>query len=107
MNITIQMNNLTEAQALAIEDLFATWMQLGSMGSSRWTAFYVDGDGNFHPEITVNGNKPKRCELTDPKKRWRKFAFKRDGKLYGDEGYFIDFDSIAWKLREQKEKEHI
>ncbi len=45
--LTITMENLTEAQEIALNDLFATWQQLRNHGSSRWTAFYADGDGDF------------------------------------------------------------
>ena len=51
MEIVIE--NLTEAQAIAIEDLLATWVQGGSHGCSRWTAFYADGDGNFRPRVSA------------------------------------------------------
>lgn len=84
--ITVVIGNLTKAQRLAIEDLFATWMQLASMGASRWTNFNADGDGNFHPQITVDSLPPKPCDLTDRKQRWR------------DDMYWLDFDEIAWKL---------
>ena len=58
MDMTIELKGLTKAQAIAIEDMMATWNSLGIMGSSRWTAFYADGDGNFRPEIIVNGRNP-------------------------------------------------
>ena len=86
----IAIDNLTSAQALALEDLLATWVNLGGLGSSRWTAFYADGDGNFHPRITIDGRTPKFCELVDRKKVW-----------HGDE-YRVDYDSIARKLRAEK-----
>lgn len=85
--LTITMANLTEAQEIALHDLFATWQSLGGVGSSRWTSFYADGDGDFRPKITINGEKPKFTELLDRKKLWE-----------GDE-YRIDFDSIGWALQ--------
>lgn len=89
--ITVQIDNLTDAQALAVEDLMATWASLGRAGSSRWTAFYADGDGNFRPRITVNGNTAQACTLTDPKARWK--------RIDGNDMYMLDFDRIAWALR--------
>lgn len=39
--IIIELNNITEEQAIAIEDMLATWENLGHLGSSRWTAFLL------------------------------------------------------------------
>src|SRR5271167_851602 len=91
--ITVEIDNLTEAQEIALNDLFATWVTLGSWGSSRWTAFFADGDGDFRPKVTVNGEKPKTTELIDRDKLWQ-----------GDE-YRIDFDAIGWALEAKDEKE--
>lgn len=90
--ITIEIDNLTEAQAIAIEDMLATWVMLGRTGSSRSTSFYADGDGNFRPKITVDGHEAKTTDLVSNKERWPKGP-------YGD--YAIDFDAISWKLRER------
>jgi len=87
-SMRIQIDNLTKAQEIALEDMMATWVHLGGIGSSRWTAFFADGDGNFRPNITVNGKKPEFSNLVNRTDVWA-----------GDE-YRIDFDSIAWKLRE-------
>lgn len=86
--MTIEIDNLTDAQVMAIEDMMATWQMLGGMGGSRWTSFYADGDGNFRPKITVDGAKAEFCDLVDRDKAWE-----------GDE-YRIDFDEIAWKLHD-------
>ena len=53
--INVEISNITEAQAIALEDMFRTWVSLGNNGSSRWTCFYADGDGNFRPSIKVDG----------------------------------------------------
>ena len=86
--MTIEINNLTPAQAIALEDMLATWAHLGSLGSSRWTAFFADGDGTFRPKIKVDGRKPEFTTL-----------MKREEKWHGEE-YRIDFDTIAWRLHE-------
>lgn len=99
-SITVTIDNLTEPQRLALEDMFAMWMRLGGQGSSRWTAFFADGDGNFQPRITVNGERPKPCELTDPEKRW---TCLRDELGNHIETYMLDFDPIAWALRAKRE----
>ena len=90
--ITVEIDGITEPQAIAIEDLFATWVHLGNVGSSRSTSFYADGDGNFRPKITVDGREAKTTDLISEKEKWPQ------GR-YG--GYAIDFDAISWKLRER------
>ena len=92
MSVRIKIDNLTGPQAKAIEDLLHQWVALGNLGSSRWTAFFADGDGNFQPKIKVNGKRPK----FSGKGRWETLTFK-----YGspDEFYIIDFDWIAWAER--------
>ena len=94
--LTIEIENLTEAQVIALNDLFATWMQLGSWGSSRDTTFHADGDGDFHPKILVNGEKPKFTDLLPRERMWAK----------GHHGeYRIDFDWIGWKLQGKEDQE--
>lgn len=90
--LVIEIDNITEAQEIALNDLFATWHNLGDLGSSRWTSFFADGDGDFRPKITINGEKAKFTDLLDRKKLWE-----------GGE-YRIDFDSIGWKLQEKEDQ---
>lgn len=92
VTLEIFIHNLTQAQAIALEDLLATWQQLGSLGSSRWTAFYADGDGSFRPTCVVNGHVARHQAFVDGKKFWR-----------GDE-YRIDFDAIGWALRDAEKQ---
>ena len=92
--LDIKIENLTEAQAIAIEDMFQTWVSLGSAGFSRWTCFFADGDGNFRPKITVNGNPPVATTLLRDDQKWQ-----------GDE-YRIDLDTIAWLLRKDHKPEN-
>lgn len=86
----IKIKNLTLAQSIAIEDMMATWQQLGGLGCSRWTAFFADGDGNFRPKILYNGQKARFTDLIDDKSKW------------GGDKYKIDFDSISWKFHDQE-----
>ncbi len=51
-------------------------------------SFFVDGDGNLHPDISI-----KLPENITPEE------IKLAKKCYGKE-LDIDFDRIAWKLRE-------
>lgn len=86
----IEIDGLTKAQKIALEDMLATWVYLGNIGSSRWTAFFADGDGNFRPKIKIDGKKPEHTKLIEEKQKW-------DAKPEVD--YAIDFDWIAWALR--------
>jgi hypothetical protein len=95
MKTVIKIDNLTEPQIMALEDMLATWVQLGSLGASRWTAYFADGDGNFRPKITIDGRKPEKCKLVSEEQTW--------GKITSSDIYKIDFDWIAWKLTEQRE----
>lgn len=88
MKLNVEIDNLTDAQAIALEDFFRTMVWCGNIGTSRWTSFFSDGDGNFRPKIKVNGEDPKFTELIEREKLWV------------DNEYRIDFDAIAWKLRE-------
>lgn len=87
--------NVTEAQALALELMCETWNRLGSWGSSRFVAFYADGDGNFQPKARIE-KPPEFRELTDD---MRKAALKITSEPMR-ELHAIDFDPIAWKLRD-------
>jgi hypothetical protein len=85
---TIRVCNLTIAQSIALEDMMATWVQLGNAGASRWTSFFADGDGNFHPQILYNGHTPKKTHFLEEEDTW-----------IGSD-YKIDFDSIGWKIHD-------
>jgi hypothetical protein len=84
---------VTKPQAIALQAMFAYWNQLSSMGSSRYIAFFVDGDGNFHPKCDVSFN--KRMPLLTSE--MREAAVVED--IHGDRKY--DFDPIAWMLHEE------
>ena len=91
MKMLIEIENLTKAQKIALEDMFATMVNLGNIGGSRWVCFYSDGDGNFRPKITVDGKKPEFTKLLTKEDKWK------------NNEYRIDFDKIAWLLRDGEE----
>jgi len=110
--LEIVIDNLTEAQAIAIEDMLRQWEMLASWGSSRWTAFYADGDGNFRPKIMVNGTRPEHTKLLKPEERANKVTVNqvpldKEGNIPTSCDYAVDFDTIAWRLREQKSSETV
>jgi hypothetical protein len=89
LKMTVEME-VTEPQALALQAMFEYWDRLASIGSSRFVAFMVDGDGNFKPRCKVSFSEPIR-ELTTEMRA----AAVVDEK-YGDRKY--DFDPIAWMV---------
>jgi hypothetical protein len=98
----VKIYGLSTAQRIAIEQLFFTWTMLGKVGASRWTAFFADGDGNFHPDIRCGELFYKQCRQSDllssneHKTMWH--------ELDDKEIYCVDFDQIAWKLYKTKEQ---
>lgn len=97
MKKVIEIDNLTAAQAIAIEDMLAVWVALGSIGGSRWTAFYADGDGNFRPKILIDGRRPSKTELLNEEDRWA-------DSITSPKIYKMDTDTIAWKMRDSENK---
>ena len=108
-SITVEIQNVTEAQIIALEDMFAKWVLFGRLGCSRWTAFFADGDGNFRPNIKVNGETPKHQDLF-PKDHFLKHikvlqeptvsnGLKEAQWNTQSEVYMMDFDTIAWRLK--------
>ena len=105
--LTITMENLTEAQEIALNDLFATWQQLGSWGSSRWTAFFADGDGDFRPKIKINGEQPKFTDLVDRSVMWSADKIVALSFYEGGDAYHIDFDWLGGALQEKEDAEKL
>lgn len=87
--------DVTEPQALALQAMFKYWSQLSSQGSSRHVSFFVDGDGNFKPNINVSFNQPV-AELTPEIE-----ALAVVENTAGNRKY--DFDPVAWHLRQQRD----
>ncbi len=84
--MNIEINNITEAQKLAIESMLAVWENLGNVGSSRKVSFFADGDGNFRPKILVDDQFAGQYIL-------------KNGKAVGDD-FNIDYDEIAWEIEQ-------
>jgi hypothetical protein len=94
----IKINNLTKAQELAVIDMLAQWCYNGGAGHSAYVAFYADGDGNFHPKILVDGEKPKHYKMASGE-----WAGKEKNAIYK-----IDFDLIArdlWRIEKDNNTE--
>ncbi len=102
MKLSIEIDNITEAQALAIEDIFATWLFLKEKKMSMWTAMFADGTNDFQPIITVNGEEAKKY-MGDIGWRVGKIGFKQDDTYLDDEMYLMDYERIQKILDEPSE----
>jgi len=109
--LIIEIDNLTEAQAIAIEDMLATWQKLGRWGSDRVTCFYAAGDSDFRPKILVNGEKPQETKYLTANEKWfKQVELHKHNKQIANNGigdtYYIDYDKIAWRLDGFENKLH-
>ncbi len=108
----IVIDNLTDAQRIAIEDMMSQWVRLGKMGSSRWTAFFADGDGNFQPNIRIDGKEPEPTDYIKEEDKWKQLQIRKERDMNNgltmtmwlalDDVYMMDFDGIAWPLHAEK-----
>jgi hypothetical protein len=90
MKLNIEISNLTEAEALAIEDYFSTWLWLKEKNMTLWTSFLVDSVGGFDPKITIDGKEPEKY-MGDIGWRVAKVGFKSpDNEYLDDDMYMMD-----------------
>lgn len=87
---------VTESQGLALEAMFEYWTYLGGIGSSRYIAFMVDGDGSFQPRCKVHHHIQNPIPLDD---EMRAMAIVKD--VEGNKKY--DFEPITTLLRIRRE----
>ena len=84
INITM---TVTRPQAIALRAMFDYWDWLGAVGSSRRVAFFVDGDGDFHPKCRISGGP----EITKEHARLAIAEDEGGHRLY-------DYDPVAWDM---------
>ena len=65
---------------------------------------FADGDGDFRPKITVNGERPRKTTLLPLGRTWSKDSVIA-GSFEAGDAYAIDFDWVAWKLQEKDDQE--
>ena len=94
MRLTVSMTNITVPQALTLKAMFEYWNTLSKMGGSQHVSFFVDGDGDFHPQcaVMVDGVLP---ELTAALRERALVEGLGDTRCY-------DPDGIAWALEEDE-----
>lgn len=104
MKLNIEINNITEAQALAIEEYFAVWQFIGvEKDMSIWTAFFADGLRDFAPDIKVNGESPKRYMKDIGLRLGKVDILQTDKAPLKQNMYFIDYLKIEDLLDEAEE----
>ena len=100
--VTIEIDNLTEAQAIAIEEYMAAWKFISEKKFFYWAAMAIDGFVDWAPNIKVNGHEPQRY-MGDIGIRSGKVKFVQgDGLLLDEEMYFLDYYKIHKKLEEEQ-----
>jgi hypothetical protein len=109
MKLEITIDNLSESQAKAIEDLLAVWQWLGDEKMSIWTSYFADGALGFTPDIQVNGEPPKRF-MMDIGNRLAQIKVVTEDGDFPDKYYMIDPDKvrdalIAAETEESEDKE--
>jgi len=101
--MTITLDNVSQAQAIALKKMFEYMGFLGRIGSSRLCSFYADGDGDFRPGISIGYPEqlPEVKEISGILTREDIKEAKENNRrvIKTFEGDFkIDFDSIAWRI---------
>ena len=98
--LVITLENVGQADAIALMKMFKYMQRLGNVGSSRWCSFFADGDGSFRPKVSFDYPEelPEVPEI-DGEVTWDKESKKLKGHPISSDGDFaIDSDSIAWKI---------
>lgn len=109
MKLDIKISNLTEAQAIALEEFFAVWGFIREKKMSMWTAFFADSFNDFNPDIIIKKEDdtwvaPKRF-LQDIGYRVGKASFAtEEGQTEPQDMYLLDYYKIERVLSGQSPK---
>jgi hypothetical protein len=104
MKLNIEIDNLTESQAVAIEEYLAVWQFIGKeKDMSLWTSFFADGLRDFAPEIKVNGKDPERCMLDIGLRLGKVHILQTDESPLKQNMYFIDYLKIQDALTKDED----
>lgn len=98
--LVITLENVNQADAIALIKMFKYMQRLGNVGSSRWCSFFADGDGSFHPKVSFEYPEelPEIPEI-DGEIEYDKDLRKLIGApVISDGDFAIDSDDIAWKI---------
>lgn len=97
VKLTVTMD-VSAPQAYALMEMFNTWNRLSQMGSSRYVAFFADGDGDFHPKCRVETD-PVLPEMPKEQIQNCRVEKKAHHDIIAD--IAIDYDAIGWSLHEK------
>lgn len=92
LKLRVEMD-VTAPQAYALQQFFRMWNMLGNVGSSRYVAFYCDGDGNFHPNCVITTDPPLPPM---PQEQLALCEGNVDRPVIAE--YHVDYDAIGWSL---------
>lgn len=98
--LVITLENVNQADAIALIKMFKYMQRLGNVGSSRWCSFFADGDGSFRPKVSFEYPEelPEIPEI-DGEIEYDKDLRKLIGApVISDGDFAIDSDDIAWKI---------
>lgn len=95
VKLTVTME-VSAPQAYALQEMFKWWNFCSSAGMSRRVAFFVDGDGDFHPNCEVK-TEPALPELPKEQSRMAVAEDNHGHSLY-------DYDSIGWSLHDDENR---
>ena len=101
MKINVEFDNLTEAQAVALEEYFAVWTFLREKNMSMWTGWFADCAVDFNPVVRVNGEDPKRF-MKDIGLRVGKVKFVTDEGDLEDDMYLLEYERVSKALEDDK-----
>lgn len=105
--LVITLENVGQADAIALMKMFKYMQRLGSVGASRWCSFFADGDGSFRPKVSFEYPEelPEVPEI-DGEIEYDTTSKKLIGApVIGDGDFAIDSDDIAWKIYHDPEPE--
>lgn len=97
--MTITLENVSQAQAIALKKMFEYMEYLGKMGMSRNCTFFADGDGDFRPKVFFEY--PEELPdvnvdcIVEYDKNTKEFL---PNKRTHSGDFIIDFDDISWEI---------
>jgi len=100
--MTIVITGIKESHKIALEHILYQMQYLGGIGGSRWLAFYSDGDGDFHPKITVDGEDVRPSKILSEANCWKQAKIGENE--HSSEMCLVDPDTVAWKLHNEGEE---
>ena len=100
MKVNITIDNLTEAQAIAIEELLAGWQVISDSNDvTVWTGFFCDGRLDWNPKIKINRRNPQRFMKDIGPRLGKVKMLQHDDTEIFQQMYFVDPYKIEEALK--------